>query len=68
VAAIARKHGILMLDTVADFGRVARPDKLFYPVDGHINADGHGVVAAAIAARLADGSIPAFAGCKAETP
>ena len=64
VSLIAQRHDALFLDTVAEFGRQREPSRTFYPVDGHINAAGHAIVAAAIARRLADGSIPAFAGCK----
>jgi lysophospholipase L1-like esterase len=63
VSQIAAAHGIPLLDSLEAFARVPHPEKLFYAVDGHLNAEGHEILAEALADRLADRSIPAFAHC-----
>ncbi len=65
VAAIAAAHGILFMDALEGFPRTGRPDQAFYPVDGHMNAEGHQIFADALTRRFVDGSFPAFAGCRA---
>jgi hypothetical protein len=63
ITEIAERHGILVLNSLPAFAQVPGAEKLFYAVDGHLNAGGHDVLAAAVSARFADGSVPAFAGC-----
>jgi hypothetical protein len=64
VAEIAARHDIHYLDAAQAFAAVPQPEKLFMPVDGHMSVAGHAVLGDALARRLAEGKIPAFAGCK----
>jgi len=63
VAEIARRHGIILLDSLDAFARLPHAEKLFYAVDGHLNAEGHQVLETALVDKLTSGSVPAFAGC-----
>ena len=64
LAAIAARHEVAFQDTLQEFTRVARPDDMFYAVDGHIDGDGNALLARAIYAGLLHASGP-FADCAA---
>ncbi|MBV8666297.1 MAG: hypothetical protein JO269_07425 [Burkholderiaceae bacterium] len=63
IAEISARHGITFVDTYENFHRVAHAETLFFPVDGHMTASGHGVVAHGMAQGLLDAKLPVFAGC-----
>lgn len=63
---IAAKHGVVTADGLPAFGQVASPSEVFYPVDGHLNGDGHALLAESVARKLTDGSVAPFAACKAD--
>jgi hypothetical protein len=56
---IAEAHGAIYLDLLSGFREIANPGRLYYPVDGHLNSDGHALVAKLLAEKLADGIVPA---------
>lgn len=62
LAAIARRHGVIFQDALGAFTQVARPDDMFYAVDGHLAGDGHRLVARAILHRLLQSAAP-FSHC-----
>ncbi len=49
---IAKANGILFIDTYGNFRKQDAPEKLFYPVDGHMTPGGHALVARAMTAAL----------------
>jgi hypothetical protein len=63
IAAIVARHHAWFTDTSAALR--ARPaDQLYYIVDGHLSAEGHGLAAALIAQRLVDEPGSPFADCR----
>ncbi len=64
--AIAARHGVIFQDALDDFATVKDPDSMFYAVDGHIDADGHAVLARSILQRLLHANSP-FADCSGAT-
>ena len=52
IQAIARKHGVTYINILPDFHHVRDPDQYFYPVDGHMNAAGHALLAGMLAKEL----------------
>jgi hypothetical protein len=64
LADIAAKHGVVTADTLQAFHGVSSPSELFYSVDGHLNGDGHAILAGSVVRRLTDGSVAPFAGCR----
>jgi hypothetical protein len=65
VAAIARKHGISIVDPLPSFAGRSNPMSLFYVADGHIAPQGHRILADALVEGILASGLPAFAGCKA---
>jgi hypothetical protein len=65
IAEMSARHGILFIDTYEAFRQTESPEKLFFPVDGHMTAGGHAVVADAMVRGLLKSGTPAFAGCDA---
>lgn len=55
---IAEKHGALYFDILHDYRSIPSPDRYFFPVDGHMNADGHRVLANILAKELTSGAVP----------
>jgi hypothetical protein len=58
VKSVVESHGAIYLDLLSEFREIPNPGRLYYPVDGHLNADGQGVVARLLAKKLTDGAIP----------
>jgi hypothetical protein len=52
--AIAADHGIQFIDTLEIFHRTPGSNASFYLVDGHLNADGNGLVSDALVEQLKD--------------
>jgi len=61
--AMARAHGFGFVDALGDFAAFDRPEQLFLAVDGHMTAQGHDVVARALANGLVREAPSAFAAC-----
>jgi hypothetical protein len=55
VKSIVENRGAIYLDLLSEFCDIPNASRLYYPVDGHLNADGHRVVAQLLAKKLADG-------------
>jgi hypothetical protein len=60
---IGAKHGVVTADTLNAFRGLSSPSTVFYSVDGHLNGDGHKLVADSVVQRLTE-SLPAFSGCR----
>lgn len=63
VAAIGAKYGILVVDPLSHLENRADVMSLFYPVDGHFNAEGQRVLADVLEQKLLASGYPAFAPC-----
>ncbi len=61
---IADKHGIAFIDATTSIARSKRVGDNYYPIDGHLNGQGHAVVASAIVDGLI-ADLPLFQGCAA---
>jgi hypothetical protein len=64
--AIADRRGVIFQDGLEGFATVSNPDDMYYAVDGHMDADGHAVLAHAILDRLLHSPGP-FQGCSGTT-
>ena len=53
-------HGGYYIDILQDFRNLPDPEKYFFPVEGHPNAQGHKVLTQMIANQLTDGVVPAL--------
>lgn len=62
---IARRHGILYVNTSDDFSRLKNAADLYYPVDGHPSGAGHAVIADAVISRLSTLSDTPLGSCTA---
>lgn len=67
LATIAARHDILFADTLEAFAKLPDPEDLFYPVDGHMDGDGHAVFAQFLQRRLIASGIKPFADCRNES-
>jgi hypothetical protein len=63
IADIAAQHHIIFIDTFSSFQRVRNPENLFFPVDGHMTAQGHGVAAKGMVSGLLSANIAPFDHC-----
>ena len=63
VSAIASKYGILVVDPLSSMANRANVMSLYYPVDGHFNAEGQRVLADVLEKKLVASGYPVFAGC-----
>ncbi len=63
LGAIAARHGVLYLDFTQDMEGMTAPERLYYPVNGHLSDVGQPILAKAIAQRFVDGAVPAFSDC-----
>ena len=55
---IAEKHGAIYFDSLRSYRDVPFPDRYFFPVDGHMNAEGHRVTSGILAKKLTSGIVP----------
>lgn len=60
VRSVAERHGGVYLDVLPSFRAVSAPEGLYYTVDGHMNADGHALVARLLADRITADLLPAL--------
>ncbi len=63
IQAIASRHGSGYVDLMGPISSIPNAENLYYPVDGHVTAEGHKVIAQALLQKLQDGSVPAFSHC-----
>jgi hypothetical protein len=57
---IIERHGGAYIDILPDFRSLHNPEQGYYPVDGHLNANGHATISRLLAKALAGGAIPAL--------
>jgi hypothetical protein len=43
-----------------DYRNIPNPEQGYFPVDGHLNADGHRIVSGLLAKALTSGAVPAL--------
>ena len=60
---IAERHGIQYIESLHSFQQSPGANKLFYIVDGHLNAEGHAFVSRPIVDYLTSGAEPLIKGC-----
>jgi hypothetical protein len=58
-------HGGRFIDILGDYRRIPGPERFYFPVDGHLNADGHAIISRLLAQELTSGAVPEL---KASTP
>jgi hypothetical protein len=66
VGEIAEAHGARYIDLLRAFHSVRRSERLFYVVDGHLNAAAQPVMSTALVQALLKADIPGFAVCHAK--
>ena len=57
---IATRHGGTYIDILPDFRSIPNPERYYFPVDGHPNADGHRIISGLLANALTGGAVPAL--------
>ncbi|WP_433973472.1 SGNH/GDSL hydrolase family protein [Tunturiibacter lichenicola] len=57
---IMTSHGVAYIDIMRDFRAIPNPEKDYFAVDGHPNADGHAVISKLLAKELTNGEVPAL--------
>ena len=62
-ARIAQKHGIIDIDPGPAFSRRPEGTRLFYPVNGHLNAQGNAIYAEVLTQGLLSSGLPVFQSC-----
>ena len=55
---IVARDGATYIDILNDFRTIPNADRLYLPIDGHMSAQGQGVLAQLIAKELTNGSVP----------
>jgi hypothetical protein len=58
-------HGGRFIDILGDFRRIPGPERDYFPVDGHPDAQGHAIISRLLAWELTRGTVPEL---KASTP
>jgi hypothetical protein len=53
-------HGGRFIDILPDYRSVPGPERDYFPVDGHPDADGHAIIARFLARELTSGAVPAL--------
>jgi hypothetical protein len=57
---IVESRGGIYIDILLSLQKIPSPEKYYFPVDGHLNVDGHAVVSKLLSERLTDGLVPAL--------
>lgn len=60
IRSITLRHGAVYLDLLDSFRRQPAAEQLYYTVDGHLNGDGHALIARLLADRITTGFVPAL--------
>lgn len=60
VQAVITRHGGTYIDILPEFRPIPNPEKGYFPVDSHLNADGHAMVGHMLAKALTNGQNPVF--------
>jgi hypothetical protein len=56
VRSIVNSHGGIYIDILPDYRDIPNPERGYFPVDGHPNADGHAIIAGFLAKELTSGA------------
>lgn len=57
---IVEGRGGIYIDTLLSLQKIPSPEQYYFPVDGHLNVDGHAVLSKLLSERLTDGLVPAL--------
>jgi hypothetical protein len=57
---IITSHGGIYIDILPDFRNIPNPEQGYYPVEGHLNARGHAIIARLLTKELTSGAVPAL--------
>jgi len=57
---IVTSHGGTYIDILPEYRNMPNPEQHYFPVEGHLDADGHGIVSEILARELTSGAIPAL--------
>jgi hypothetical protein len=57
---IITSHGGIYIDILPEFRNIPNPEQGYYPVEGHLNARGHAIIARLLAKELTSGAVPAL--------
>jgi hypothetical protein len=60
VRAIIERHGGTFIDILPDFRTVPNPERHYFPVDGHLDANGQAMISGFLAKALTSGAVPAL--------
>jgi hypothetical protein len=56
--ATIESHGGTYIDILPDLRPIPNPEQHYFPVDGHLDADGHAMIAGLLAKKLTGGALP----------
>jgi hypothetical protein len=59
--AIIERHGGTYVDVLPEFAKIPNPERHFFPVDGHPDAEGHAMLSDVLADGLTSGAVPDLA-------
>jgi hypothetical protein len=57
---IVTNHDGTYIDILPEFRGMPNPEKHYFPVEGHLDAEGHGIVSEILTKELTSGAIPAL--------
>jgi len=57
---ITETHGGIYIDILPDFRNLLNPERHYFPVDGHPDAEGHALISRFLTMELTNGSVPAL--------
>jgi hypothetical protein len=57
---IVEGRGGIYIDTLLSLQKIPSPEQYYFPVDGHLNVDGHAVLSKLLSEQLTDGLVPAL--------
>jgi hypothetical protein len=57
---IVEGRGGIYIDILLSLQKISSPEQYYFPVDGHLNVDGHAVLSKLLSERLTDGLVPAL--------
>ncbi len=58
LGSITTRHGATYIDILPQFRATPNPERHFYPIDGHPDADGHAILTRFLAKELTGGAVP----------
>ena len=58
--AVIQANGGTYIDILSNFRKIPNPEQYYFPVDGHLDAEGHAVISGLLTESLTGGAIPAL--------